>query len=517
MGLGNVEGVGAGLGEGHVTKGDGLGGTVRDRSRRRSRGRAVRVADASGVARGERKVEGVRLGAVESGHALGHRERRVAGEDNGLSGVGVIEDRHVLGNGGAITVCLGGGLGSSQVALAVVLDGHHDGPLALIVCDTILHAVHGIRRHKLLDRVREGLGATAVAGGVNAGKDVHGVSDGAKAHVAVGIVVLVDRNTVNIGLELELTVLERGAREDLARGEVNGGFVGRVGIGDRGVVARNGGLKLALTVIGNRNCDHSCGGVVGNSALGALDLSDGVAIRARGGVRDVAKDHVAVGVIGDRCDFRHGCVGLFSGQREGKLTSLEAATLKHLGSAQSGIAGKRGLLSRVGVSEGEVRTLNYGALGVDLLGDEVPLAVIRHLDRHRLGACIVGHTGNGTGFGDGVGVGARSIIGDGAKLDSAAGLVGDGGRRGQRGDIRRSDSEVELPGNVTGALEALGHGESLLAGDVKLRVRRVIGVFERKATGGVVYLRGKRTVAVVGDNNVNGEVVPHGAHAGRQA
>ena len=189
MDLSDVEGVGAGLGEGHVAKGDGLGGAVGNGG---GRHRAVRIADASGVARGERKVEGVRLGAVESGHALGHRERRVAGECDGLGSVGVIEDRLVLGNGGVITVCLGGGLGGSQVALAVVLDGHRDGPLALIVCDTILHAVHGIRRYELLDRVREGLGAAAVGLHGLAGKDVHGVSDGAKAHVAVGIVVLID-------------------------------------------------------------------------------------------------------------------------------------------------------------------------------------------------------------------------------------------------------------------------------------------------------------------------------------
>ena len=517
LGLGDVEGVGANLGEGHVTKGDGLDCAVRDRGRRRGRGSAVRVADASGVARGERKVEGVRLGAVVAGYVLGHLENRVAGERDGFGGVGVIENRHILGNDGVITVCLGGGLGGSQVALAVVLDGHPDGPLALIVCDTILHAVRGIRRYELLDRVRESLGAAAVTGGVNAGKSVHGVGDGAKAHVAVGIVVPGDRKAVTIGLELELAVLERGAREDLTRGEVNCDLVGRVGVGDGGVVGRGGSHELALTVVGNLDRDLARDGVVGDSTRGALGLGDEVVVRARGGIRDVAKDHVAVCVVRDRCGLGHRRIGLLGGQREGELVGLEVATLEHLGSAQSGIAGKRGRLSRVGVGEGEARALNHSALGVDLLGDEVPLAVIRHLDRHRLSAGVIGHTGNGTGLGDGVDVSTRSVIRDGAKLDSAARLVGDGGRRGQRGALCCGDGELVLAGDVTGALEASRHGEDLLACDVEFDIGRVVGVLERKAIRGVVDLRAERAVTLIGNHNVNREGIAHGAHAGRQA
>ena len=239
-------------------------------------------------------------------------------------------------------------------------------------------------------------------------------------------------------------------------------------------------------------------GVVGDAAQAVVGLGDGVVVGTRCGVGDRAESRGQV-VLGSRPDltafFGHrGAV--HSGQGEGEAFGL-APVVDGLGGLELAGTG-----SAVGVGDGQaVRTVIFGG------GGEGAVVVVHHGDDHVVGRGIIGDIGRAAVLlGNGVVVGARGGIGDGAEVHDRGvfgGVLAELAIRRARGH-GRIDARVVRPG-----FQDKGEAVS------RCPVVEGLGSLQLAGAGGGIGIR-EGAVGGVGDcgNQVAVAVVLHGQRNG---
>ena len=488
-GLGHGVGVGARLGVGEVTEGNGVVVLVDRAGHGIGLGCALTSSNVDGVGPLRRTVS-----ALGHGHDLLHRE---------LSG----RRLHAVGVGEGDRVVLGGVSRCSHGAVAVVNNGDDD----------------RLDRHQFVGDAGNlaGLG--------------HGVGVGARLGVGEvtegnGVVVLVDRAGHGIGLgcaltssnvdgvgPLRRTVSALGHGHDLLHRELSGRRLHAVGVGEGDRVVLGGVSRCshgAVAVVNNGDGDglaSRCVGIVGDASHGT-GLGNGVGVLARSG--ELKRTEVrGVVVLVDRASHGLGLGCAFAGSNIDGVRPL-SRTLQTLRNADDLLHGEAGLnrLNLIGVGEERILAAlsNFSLQGA--------VAVVGDLNSHGVLSGAVLNASNGTGLGDLVGIGLASIgLGEGNLAKGGHGAVAVsvldldlavGGTLRHRGAILGFESQGVLAGHV-GSVQALG-SVKLLAGEELNLTGCLIGVGDGRVLGRVGDLGGQRAVAVVGDNNSCGHVAGAG-------
>ena len=504
LGLVDMEAVRARLGERDVPKGNGLGASIRNGAG----GGGLVVGDGHAEigevkVRGQRELEG--LARAMAHDLLGHLDGGVAGESDGLRGVAVGHDGVVVGDRRHLKLALAViDHGDRNVARSSVV-GPTAATLALLGDGEVVRAG---RREGHVAKLEGLLGAIR--------KSTRGNRGTASSDCClVGVRARLGQDEGEAGgCVVALDLLGHAKGGVIAKGRRRGA----IGVGEGGRAACRGGQR-AVAVIDNgdgHELARVCLGIVGY-AVNTAGLGDAVVVDAGLGEGDVVKaGRGAIAVhIGHRGVLGQGRVGGLGRERKGVLTGDVTGTSKTAGYGKVlGDLDRSGCgRGAIGVGEGEVRALHGIVVLVDCLGDQVA-ALVGHLDPNRLGVGIVVHAVNATGLGDGVGVLTRRGIGNLIEGNGAAGVVLGGIDHVARGVL---EFERELILDVSGAGEAVGF-EHLAARDHQTRVICVVDVLERQPRGiaGILNLRAKRTVAVIGDHNGDLEGVLHGGHLGGQ-
>ena len=293
---------------------------------------------------------------------------------------------------------------------------------------------------------------------------------------------------------------------------------GGVGVGEGEIAFRNGD-ELA-TLIGDRNCQSLDVCVVAHSSFGPLVLGHieciGTHLReCHGAKRGISR--LAIFRIRNGCGvilkldraglYRIDCCRVSRAHGEGEcLARLAVTTVQGLGHLDRRVGLLIQLCRNERVGEGQRSIRRRAGRGA-----QRAVTVVLNVDRDGLGGLgVVGDAVSGAGLGNGVVIGARLRVGDGAEGDGAAVGVRVGVGRGlrHRGTLIRRQCKGELAREVCGR-EALRDGHDLLHRDVRGGLGRLVGVGDGGA-GRVGRRRNQRAVALVLDLDGDGDVAGAG-------